>query len=366
MVRYWFPLCVVSVALLAGGIGPRRVEGGLPADVVGKTSGGKSDVVSAAATGELAAEPAEVGGRIAGTVMEIRTGTHDVVVILCDQQTGLPLSQQKLRPFTEGARSGGMPKLATAITDQRGRFAFEGLPPGEYRLVAQKWVGPFKGMFEIHGTVIQLFGSAGQIRVPSTEAERVVLTPLGDGVLHLDQDVPNSETLLVLSTGAPAGDPILGFYGLGKAFLRNMIGTNRMPYGRTTVIGVPREEVHAFFFAADSAPGFAVQKFRVRGFERPQRVPFVASWSDGRHEPPAKIRRTMEVMKKHGLRAAELLGVDSNLSPQQRHEAHLRLADQLDRKVELPDGHAATVGDLMAAESYAALQAELERRRRKK
>lgn len=341
MMRYWFPRCAVIVALLAVGIGPRLVEGGTPA------------------------EPAEAGGRIAGTVMEIRSGTPDVVVVLCDQQTGIPLSADRFRPITEGERSGGLQKLATAVTDRRGKFAFEGLPAGEYRLVAQKWVGPFKGMFEVHGTVIQLFGSAGQIRVPSPQAEKVVLQPPGDGVLQMDQDVPNSETLLLLSTEPPARDPILGFHALGKGFLRNMIGANRMPYGRTTVVGVPREKIHIFFFAADSAPGFAVQTCQVRGFQRLQRVPFVASWSDGRHEPPAKIRRTMELIKKHDLRVDKLLGLTRDLSQQQREKAWTELMDRLDRTVELPEGHKATVGNVLAADAYAKLQEKVSRRQKK-
>lgn len=298
--------------------------------------------------------------------MEIRAGTPDVVVVLCDQSRGVPLSADKLRPITEGERSGGLPKLLTTTTGPRGKFAFEDLPAGEYRVVAQKWIGPFQGVFEIQGTVIQLFGTADHIRVPSPAAQRVVLQPPGDGVLYLDQEVPNSETFLLLSTRRPAGDPILGFSGLGKAFLANMIGANRMPYGRTIVVGVPREKVHAFFFAADNAPGYATQEYEVRAFERPGRVPFVASWSDGRHDPPPPIRRTMELMQKHGLTAEGLLGIDSNLSPQQRGEARLKLVDQLDREVQLPEGRSATAGDVLAAEAYARLQETVKRRQNRK
>ena len=309
------------------------------------------------------AEQEEPKHRIAGTVMEVRAGTPDVVVFVCDQRTGIPLSAETRRPFTASGPAQGLPKLLTSVTDDRGQFAFEDLPEGEYRVVAQKWAGPFKGVFEVHGTVIQLFGWADHIRVPSTEAERVVLTPKGDGVLHLDQDVGNNETLLLLSTEPPAADPILGFVGLGDGFLTHMIGVNRMPYGRTTVLGLPPGTVHAFFFAPDNSPGFAAGRFEVDGL-RARRAPFVAGWSDAQHDPPPRIREVMDLMRRHNLHADRLLGIDPSLPPQRLQEERLKLAKDLNRKVELPEGQAATVGEILAAEGYASLQEAIKQRQK--
>ncbi len=289
----------------------------------------------------------------------------EVVVMVCDQRTGMPVSSLTRRPVSDslGARGNAGPPLL-AVTDPQGRFALENLPAGEYRLVAQRWAGPFKGFMELQGEEIRLFGTADHVRLPSAESEKVVLRPAGDGVLRFDQEVGNNETFLLLSTKPPAADPILGFAALGGQFLTCAIGFNRMPYGRTTVRGLPRGTVYAFFLAADNSPGFAHEGFEVGPIERVKRVPFVAGWSDGRKEPPPGIRRVMELLVKHGLigpKAYALAGFDRDFS---RLESLSTVGDRLDKKVELPEGRTATVGEILAAEGYRQLL-ESDARRRK-
>src|SRR4029079_14963620 len=107
---------------------------------------------------EPSAIPTDATNRIAGLVMEIRSGTPDVVVILCDQRTGIPISAETRLPLPVSARlSSFPPPLLTATSSPSGQFVFDRLPAGEYRVVAQKWTGPVKGVLELNGTVIQLF-----------------------------------------------------------------------------------------------------------------------------------------------------------------------------------------------------------------
>ena len=160
------------------------------------------------------AEGADHTNRISGIVREDAGGASDVVVVLCDQATGLPLSPETYQPFTE--RKQFPPKILTTVSGRRGDFSFTNVPPGNYRLVAQKWVGPFKGLFEVHGGVIQLFGATSNIRVPSAEAGRVVLSPPGEAVLAIDMEAPNSGVMVVFSTEALAADPILSFNAPGQ------------------------------------------------------------------------------------------------------------------------------------------------------
>src|ERR1041385_1487699 len=183
----------------------------------------------------FAAEPpppsSDATNRIAGTVLETPAGSPEVIVILCDQRTGIPISAETRRPFLESTNRSFPPPLLTTNSGPRGQFAFDHLPAGDYRVVAQKWTGPFKGVFEVHGTVIQLFGTADNLHVPSPEAEQVTLRPPGDAVLVFDQQVGNEGTFLMLSTRPPIADPILGWHSLGGDFLNHIIGVNVMPYG---------------------------------------------------------------------------------------------------------------------------------------
>jgi hypothetical protein len=311
-----------------------------------------------------AADEPKAGHRIAGTVLEVRGGAADVVVFLCDQLTGLPLDAATRRALDVSGRPDKLPAFLTAVSDQRGSFAFTDVPAGEYRVVAQKWTGPFKGVFEVHGSVIQLFGAADHVRVPSPEAEQVVLRPPGEGVLVLDQQVPNSATLLLLSTRPLAADPVLGLHALGRDFLTHLIGVNRMPYGRTVVVGMPREEVHAFFFAADNNPGYAAASYEVPGYERAAKVPFVASWSDGRHDPPPRLREVQELLRRHGMTAFAAVGLTPTGDGAKDRAAFRKLADDFGRHVKLPGGESATVGELLAAEAYTRLEAAVRQRKR--
>ena len=114
------------------------------------------------AAGAGGAEPAE-DTPIFGIVMELRSGTPDVAVCLCDAATGLPLAKETYKPLEWGKDQldDATKMMAIVVTDKSGQCRFENVPAGKYRLVAQKWIGPYKGVFEDHGTVIQLMGSCG-------------------------------------------------------------------------------------------------------------------------------------------------------------------------------------------------------------
>ena len=185
--------------------------------------------------------------------------------------------------------------------------------------MAQRWIGPYKGVFDEHGTVIQLMGTADDVVVPRPAdyyKAIVALTPPGGGIVQFDQNVGNNETFMFLSTSPPEFDPILGLNSMGTSFFQHLIGVNRMPLGKTTVIGVPDKPLYAFFFAADNSPGFATVEVPVSdaGLVRIPPEPFVAGWSDGRKTPPPNIAKLMEFMDAHSLTPDQLLRQFSELS----------------------------------------------------
>lgn len=325
------------------------------------------------ATYARSAEPgADTTHTISGIVMEFRAGTSDVPVCLCSAATGLPLAKETYQPFEWGKANedGKVVEMAIAVTDNRGRFRFENVPDGKYRLIAQKWTGPYKGVFEVHGSVIQLMGVADDVVVPRPADEykaQVALTPPGKGIVEFDQDVGNSETFMFLSMSPPEFDPILGLNGMGASFFQNLIGVNRMPYGKTTVVGAPDRRLYAFFFAADNSPGFATVEIPASrsGLVRMGPERFVAGWSDGRKTPPAKLAELMEYMDKYSLTVSQVLEIpELSHATFAAHNARMQqLRQQLSKEVELPEGRLARVGDLLAAEAYRRLSDKSKKRK---
>lgn len=300
---------------------------------------------------------------IVGWVFELRSGTPDVPVFLFEAASGLPLAKETYQPMPIISVMSEPDKIAVVLTDKRGQFRFDDVPDGKYRLLAQKWMSPFKGVFGLHGTVIQLFGSADEVVVPRPTGPQdalVALRPPGRGVVQFDQESPNNDTMLFLSSSATEFDPILGLDAMGKPFLSHLIGINRMPLGQTTVIGVPDAPLYAFAFAPDDSPGFASIKVpaSASGLVRVPAEPFVAGWSNGRKTPPPELAELLEFMEAHSLTASQLLEIPPLSSV--THKAYRarieELRQELSREVKLPDGKSARVGDLLAAEGYRRLR----------
>ena len=305
--------------------------------------------------------PKDRADTIFGIVQEISAGTPGVPVCLCDGETGLPIAKETYKPIDWGSPDINplSREMAITVTDEKGAFRFEHVPAGKYRLVAQRWIGPFKGPFEVQGTVIQLMGTANDVVVPRPADHYkalVPLTPPGTGIVEFDQEVGNDETFMFLSTSPTEFDTILGLNAMGAPFFKHLIGFNRMPAGKTTVIGVPATTVHAFFAASDSRPGAAAVEVPVSktGFARVPAERYVAEWSNGRKTPPPKLAKLMEFLEKEALEPDELL----ELPPFARETfaAHLarlqELLKDLHRQIELPDGSTARVGDIFAVRSY--------------
>jgi len=321
------------------------------------------------ATGAIAAQPGAIRGRVLDADDRPVPAAR---VAICDQATGIPLAPGTSRPFTDGFAQGRESlDLAHAVTDPQGRFVFDKLPAGTYRLVCQSWsdVDEVKALLEVNGKQIELHGVVDNVRVPSAEAEDVLLRPLGTGTLVIDQEVGNDETLLVVSTAPTRADPILGFAGWGGPFLQRMIGGNRMPRGETTVRGLPEGKVYLAVFAADNSPGFGAGEATIRaGRTTFARLPFVAGWSNAQHDPPARLAPLVDEWKRLSpseqescREALKAQGIDLE-NRAKRSELLQRVGSQLNRKVELPSGTTTTIGDFLAATAYVDLQQFIERR----
>ena len=139
-----------------------------------------------------------------------------------------------------------------------------------------------------------------------------------------------------------------------------MRGVNRMPLGKTTVIGLADGPLYAFFFAPDDSPGFASVQVPVSetGLVRVPPEPFVAGWSDGRKTQPPKLAELMRFMEAHSLTPEQLLDIPelSNASSATHRARMQELRNDLSRKLELGEGVSARVGDILAVKSYRQLR----------
>lgn len=189
---------------------------------------------------------------------------RDATVVLCDQDTGIPVSKHTFRPFVGDGID--LKSIAVATTDADGKFRLENVLDGRYRLVAQSWpeTPAAQDIFEKNGREIILRGVADGILVSSDKATSIEIRPLGRCVVTLDERFPNSDALLLISTAPLSADPVLGFVSWRGTFLRNLIGANRMPSGFTRISGLPEGRIHLSVFGNDSAGGVGAGSVEAR------------------------------------------------------------------------------------------------------
>ena len=319
-------------------------------------------------TSSLGQEAANSTGSISGSVLDVEGApVVGAAVVLCDGESGIPLVAKTYRTLADVSLTGGSPMdVAFTVSDDKGEFAFQTLPFGRYGLLAQSWPDKdsIKGVFEVNGDEVELRGVARNLEVSAESTPRVELRPLGSGVLHLDEHVPNDDAFLVIGTSPPRADPVLGFVGWGGQFAKNIIGGNRMPHGATTIRGLPVGSVHAVVFANDNSPGWGASEVEIRAdVTTVTYVPIVASWSVGDHDPPRRLENLVAevksldslpgILKSHGI---VLDGAKGIFSVQQKISRHL------ETEVTLPSGRKTKGGDLLAAMGYARLAESVQRR----
>jgi len=325
---------------------------------------------------------AQQGGDVSGTasitgkvVDQSKQPVAHAVVIICDQNSGVPLCKETLQPITKQWLAGQQTlDIACCTTDDQGQFVFQKIRPGKYRLLAQSWrdAESIKGLLEVNSQIIQLHGVAEHIEVLPASLSKVLISPLGTGVLQIDEEMPNDETLLIVSTAPTRADPILGFAGWSGAFMQNMIGGNRMPHGKTTIYGLPAGKVYVAMFAADSVPGWTQAQAQIKPDTVTvlDYVQFVNSWSNSRHYPPEELKPLVEELKSVPLPEDHPV---NELYRQLQWESRggqwhsiRAIIKYLDEAVELPSGRRVTFGQIAAGHRYIQLERYVKQRQEKR
>ncbi len=287
-----------------------------------------------------------------------KPGIEGATVFLCDAESGLPLDQKTHQQVTWTTFG----DFLCARTDTAGCFGFTNIPPGSYRLVAQSFheaePAAQQQLPQLESVPpsdrVDLHGTSENFQVPSPAASNVLLLPFGTGAMTFKQNFPNSSGYLLLSTKPVGGDAILGFLAWNTDFLTHLIGVGCHHAGRTLVItGLPERDVQAVIFANDSSPGFGATFYATLPGTT-QTMPIVASWGDGQHEPPARIRHIMDVLETNHLTANKLLHLEQLRAD--KHPDYLASFAQalgpLERVLTLPNGEKASVADVYACARY--------------
>jgi hypothetical protein len=178
--------------------------------------------------------------------------------------------------------------------------------------------------------------------------------------------VDADDTFVLLSTRPPPADPVLLFFNWKGEFLKNLIGAQYLKGEETTVHGVPEGKVYVSVMRNDRRPsgGEAVAEVRA-GRTVEVHAPFVAVRGA---KPPPRLAPLYEQMKRQGERAfgdalARALGVEQGREMDSQEQLKHLFSIPFDKKVALPGGGEATVGDILSASAYLQLEEEEARRR---
>ena len=319
-------------------------------------------------------------GEISGIILDPdQKPVSGATVVLCDHDTGIPVSKQTYKPCTEPRMYMAPNSLVTVVTDTVGQFIFKDIPKGKYRLITQSWEAKpsVQNIFDRNSKEIILHGVAGEISVPSKEATNIKIVPQGTGVATLDEEFPNDDSLLLVSTKPLSADPILGFVSWRGPFLQNLIGANRMLSGFTKIRGLPNGTIHLSVFANDNNGGIGAGSVEAKSNEsvKADYIPIVCSWSNGRHTPPKELEKIFEEVEKIYLQEKKYLvpffsrllakkGITVKMPPEGTRNILSVYYPHLQEVVTLPSGCQVPFADVLASAQYIGLQSRIEKRKK--
>jgi hypothetical protein len=312
-----------------------------------------------------AAETYELRGYLANTKGR-PTYAGEVPVFLCDAKTGYPMDRETRAPAKFTLHDWPLERAWHTLTKENGTYTFADVPPGRYRLVAQSWSGT-KGIPKLPGKTTSMFillhGTAEDVEVKAGEPTIAVVRQLGNHTLHITNDPEEAAAFLLISLKPPIGDAILGPFGWGDEFVRNVVGFTHMAQPEVTILGLPENRnAYAGLVNYDNNPGVGAGFFKPEDAEGTVRI--VASWSNGHHDPPPELIQLTEHIESRKILAAEFFDKSETFKYdfQARHKLVQQLRENPNRKVSVRDLGERRLAEVVAALSYAELRAQMKNR----
>jgi len=294
-----------------------------------------------------------------------RKAIEHVVVFVADAKTGYPLlqdSQKTLSPGRDASLQKGLAGFRHVITSADGSFLLKNVPAGDWRLVAQEWIGAdHVPTQQEEDRILQLHGVVNHVVVRDDEVTEVQIEPLGDKPAVLENEPKEGNTYIFLSATAPFAEPIFGPLGWGDSFRSHIIGITHQGKPPLMVRGLPDTEVFVSILNYDNNPGLGGTSF-VPGKSSKQTVPIYASWSNGYYTPPERLLPLVDYLDKTPGGFEQLLEANKDLfpvdlkDPNNLRQLYNQLETLKDKTIEVPGLGKQQVLDVLAARSYGELR----------
>lgn len=317
---------------------------------------------------------AEDSGRVHGQLLDIAgqsLAIPNAFAFLCDAEVGYPLQAKSRQIISRTNGFGGIDQWFSARTDNDGKFTFENVPLGKYRIVAQSWIGRDSlPSVKDHDVSVMLHGCAKNVEVKQNQTTNCTIKALGSSTLRIQTEPDEGHAYLFLSLKPTLGEPILGPMLWGENFTTNIMSAVHIRRGAQTYFGLPNNaEVHVMLLNYDNNAGIGGVTVRTNQFTNAT-LPIYATWSNGYHEPPERLKPLVEWIRSHPQQATNLLnsGLDPTPSPKQGRLNYLSLFKQLQQNphqiVDVLDVGKFKKLDLLAAQSYLRILQSHEQRKR--
>lgn len=301
-------------------------------------------------------------GTIEGQIVDFADqplGVRNSFAFLCDAGTGYPLRADTKQVITRKSGFGPMDQWWSARTDIDGRFTFDDVPPGKYRIVAQSWMGRDAiPSMKAEDVALTLHGYADNISVATMVTTKCTLKGLGSSVLQIQNQPNEGNAFLFVSLKPTLGDPILGPMMWGDDFTRNVVAAVHIKGGSQTFFGLPdNAQIHVMLLNYDNNAGLGGITVRTNRLTKAT-LPIYATWSNGYHEPPNRLKPLVEWMRNHSQQGDDLIraNLKSELKPKPGQPNNFALLEQIQKSpdvvVNVPRLGEFSKLDLLAAQYY--------------
>jgi hypothetical protein len=241
-----------------------------------------------------------------------------------------------------------------------GKFRFDNVAPGRYRLVAQSWEGladiPSKkeDLRKDRPLILRGHGVAEVVAEQHVTAD---VRALGSASITVETDPHEGNAFLFPTTKKPIGDFVLGT-AAWKDFGTQVLGVTHMHRGRMTMKGLPdNSDIFFCYLNYDNAAGVG-GGFCNTGRDKTATINVYATWSNGKYDPPARLLPLVRYLETTGISladAAQLSNSDEFKGAGALKAWKLVIADPT-RKIAVGNTGEWIVLDIAAAVSYRLLR----------
>lgn len=286
-------------------------------------------------------------------------GVRNAFAFLCDAKTGFPLRADTKQVISRSGGFGPMNYWWSAKTDNDGRFTFDHVPPGKYRIVAQSWTGlDAIPSMKANDVAVTLHGFADNVTVETMVTSNCTVKALGSSVLQIQNQPNEGNAFLFVSLKPTLGEPILGPMLWGNDFTRNVVSAVHIKRGSQTFFGLPNNaEVHVMLLNYDNNAGLGGVTVKTNRYTKAT-LPIYATWSNGYHEPPQRLKPLVEWVRAHPQQGHDLIhaNIEAPLKPKPGQPNNLALLEHLkqspDVAVDVPGLGKFSKLELLAAQNY--------------